>query len=250
MNKTMCMIVSLFFATFSQTYVTKSLIDINNSTKPEIMDVNIIRLDSLYKLELKEKDSKGMVTKRAVKICSKRDDLILSKYISDSLKNRDIIKTEDIVNKTIKVVINNKDYKIETNNSVYVKGLTPFNLIDFGIGLPALSINMKDQNVGFLESVVPLQISFNLFQRTLFRGKNEIHKFALWCLSGGIQISKPTNDAFKYGVVFSPYAIRIDDFSFGVGVMYSDTDEFHPSDKSKWSFVLPISYQLFNKKGN
>ena len=132
--------------------------------------------------------------------------------------------------------------------------LDSFKLVNVGPGIQAISVNLASGKWNLIDSITPVNVTFNLVQRKIIHWyqdntgdwEKEVFFISLWSPSIGLLFNKTEingSDAWTGGVSIIPLQIRIEDFSIGIGFDWRSTDtvEFKPEN---FNIDLPISYQF------
>jgi len=149
------------------------------------------------------------------------------------------------------------DYAVKTyGGSVPTQPTTPvgsdpnsvpyYDFLTFGVGLPAVSINLGNGSFGYLDSISPITVMwFPVWAQSVVRtGVDSWTRVAWWGLSLGLIFSKPQSaSSVQFGFDLVPAIIKFGPISLGVGVRWEDTGSFS-LDSTNWSIVVPATYTL------
>lgn len=149
-------------------------------------------------------------------------------------------KCQDIFNNKIEM----KKIGEICENSSYKKRASVFPMFSIGVGIPAIAINLKTREIGFIESLSPFQFSINTLQYKYIRN-DEIHDFSFWVISVGLELNKRESDSnINFGLNFVPYGIRMDKVMVGLGLKWLNNGKVDFK-KESFSIIIPVTYTLF-----
>jgi hypothetical protein len=116
--------------------------------------------------------------------------------------------------------------------------------ITIGPGLTAGSFRF-DGKIGLLDSVVPIEVGYNGFQRTyVAAGQGGATRIILWRVARGLTFTKPAGDeGISFGAYLMPWGIQIENFAAGLGLSYRAVDKLESNFKN-WAVVIPFSYTV------
>lgn len=101
-----------------------------------------------------------------------------------------------------------------------------------------------DGKLSLLDTVVPAELGINLLQRVYWNPvTGNYARVALWTIRVGTSFSKPADGDITLGAYIVPWGIRIEAFSFGVGIGYRALGKV-ASRSTNWFFMLPLTYSL------
>jgi hypothetical protein len=118
-----------------------------------------------------------------------------------------------------------------------------------GPALSALSVNLDSAKIGLFDTAAAIELHMSNLQyskSTLFRadGQPERVNMALWEWAIGVQVKKPQESSdVAIGFYVVPYAIRVESFSLGVGLLYSTVGSLGWS-WSRFNIMIPLSYSF------
>lgn len=116
--------------------------------------------------------------------------------------------------------------------------------VTIGPGLTAGSFRF-DGKIGFLDSVVPIEVGYNGFQRTYVGagagGKNRV---ILWRAALGLTFAKRAGEEdIAFGAYVMPWGVQVENFAAGIGLSYRAVGELANRTDS-WAVVIPFSYTV------
>ncbi|MAG44470.1 hypothetical protein CL633_01110 [bacterium] len=107
-----------------------------------------------------------------------------------------------------------------------------------GTGIPAFSVKLgptygKERAIGIMDAIMPIAITVNLKQYSN-KWFEKDYRMAFWVMSAGVGASTIANrDMPVFSAFFMPYGFRVNDFLFGIGLLYKSTVPERPAGKSK-----------------
>jgi hypothetical protein len=119
-----------------------------------------------------------------------------------------------------------------------------FPIISIGPGIQTLTFSLGNGAIGVFDVLTPINIILNLCQRQLIQNQLSPVNFCFWAPSLGFLITKPSSSSeVTFGLSIIPYQIKINGFSFGIGVAWINQGvaEFK---KSNLFITLPLTYSV------
>jgi hypothetical protein len=123
----------------------------------------------------------------------------------------------------------------------YLKNYGSFPLFSYGVGMPAITLNMKTRNFGYLKAVDPIFGSVNYAQSSIVVGPDIYNT----CFTSGIGLSvSGDSTSIQYGATVMAFGLRINSFSIGLGAGWMSTNGHFSSALKNLNWALPISYSF------
>jgi hypothetical protein len=121
---------------------------------------------------------------------------------------------------------------------------TIFPVISIGPGIQTITISLVDGSIGVFDILTPVNITANLFQTTLIMKNFSPINFCFWAPAIGFLLAKPSSEnGAIFGMSFTPYQIRINKFTFGIGIAWINHEKVG-FNKSNFSIALPLTYTV------
>jgi hypothetical protein len=132
--------------------------------------------------------------------------------------------------------------------------LDSFPMVNVAPGIQAISVNFENKKLSLVDSITPINATFNIVQRKLVHWyqdssgnwNKEVKFISLWSPSIGLLFKKTEeegNEVWMGGISIIPIQIKVEDFCIGLGIDWRSTDKVEFK-KANFNFDIPITYQF------